>query len=157
MGFPSWPHSGLSFVLVLVMLLAIVYTIAMPDTSPKPFDILSNDGTTLRRGYIELVLDMTTSNEIPPAQQGNPGVIVQLYETAGRKERIADDRVFGTNLPAEMTDEQRRKTIVGLMNELTERYGVSSFTDSLDIWDRELERFREVLTLADPSWYVDKA
>jgi hypothetical protein len=115
--------------------------------------MLSDDGTALRRGYLELILDTYTGAELPPAQQDKTAVMVNLYQRVGRTDKIQDDRVFPTNLPPSLSIEQRRKIIVAAMNELTDRFGVSTFTDSLDIWENELTRFKDYLSMIEAAWY----
>lgn len=137
----------------LAGILRIVYTIPMQN-APSP-DLRSKDGNYLRRGYIELSLTQYTGPEVAAELRNNLSVLVESYTVKNGRDVPSDWYVFGTKLAPDATELQKRKTIVGLANKLTEEFGVSAFTSDLSIYQAELDKFGELCGIVDASLFAN--
>lgn len=116
---------------------------AQQQTTTAPRDIIAQDGSAMRRGYLEIIMEaqdpaiVTTALTTP--------VTLGLLDQHSRLERMVDHRSFPSNIPIELDRNVRRKVAVALMDRLTERLGVSAFTDELEDFHEQLEQFAHYL------------
>jgi len=148
----SWLISGLA------VLTRIVYTIAMQTSKHEDphrnLDLVSQDGTALRRGYIEIIFDRYYGTELTAAQQESPAFLVTLFERNGAREQEIGQRVFPTTLPATIPAELRKTIIKRAANKLTDELGVSAFSTDIDQWNDEWAKFAEFAQDAEVAWFL---
>jgi hypothetical protein len=123
------------------------------SSSPRHLDIASSDGRHIRRGYLEITVDETTTTELTADQRKHPAVLLTLYQRRGAHESAIDSRVFATTLQTDLTDEQLGTLAVAFMNKLTDDLNVTAFTSSLDIWHEELESFARYADVVEVAWF----
>lgn len=119
-------------------------------------DMLATDGRAIRRGYLELTLDEYHGTGASGVDEsGKPFDTIQLYliDKSSRQEVATDTRVFATKIPSDISNEERRKVAVGLMDALTDQCKVNSFTSSFDEYEDELKEFKDYCSLATPAWF----
>ncbi|MHB8139646.1 MAG: hypothetical protein ACYDHD_00060 [Vulcanimicrobiaceae bacterium] len=129
----------------------------MQKTSLPATDIRSQDGRHLRRGYLELELNLYTGPEIPDHAKDKLALLLQGIVLEHGRERVNDYYVFATTLDPNASAEDSMRAIVGFVNKLTEDYGVSAFTADLSLYDDELEKFREFAEIATPEMFAQIA
>lgn len=112
-------------------------------TATSPRDILAHDGSAIRRGYLEIILEAQEPNTDDSAI-ATP-VTVGLLDQHSRLERMIDHRTFPSRIPIALDRTQRRKIAVALMDRLTNTLQVSAFTDDLEDYDAQLDRFGKYL------------
>lgn len=116
---------------------------AQQQTTTAPRDILAHDGSAMRRGYLELIMEAQDPAIEPSALTTT--VTLGLLDQHSRLESMIDHRTFPSRIPIELDRNVRRKIAVALMDRLTDRLGISAFTDDLEDFDQELERFGHYL------------
>ncbi|HVA28823.1 MAG TPA: hypothetical protein VNF68_11620 [Candidatus Baltobacteraceae bacterium] len=107
-----------------------------------PRDVLADDGTAIRRGYIEVILEGQDAKADPTA---TTSVTIALLDQKSRKEKMIDYKDFPSRIPIALERDQRRKLAFALMNRLTNTLQISVFTDDLEDYDEQLNRFEKYL------------
>lgn len=121
-------------------------------------DILATDGRAIRRGYLELTLDEYHGADASGVDEsGKPFDTIQVYliDKSARQEVAIDTRVFATRIPSDITNDNRRKIAVALMDALTDRFKVNSFTSTFADYEQELTEFKDYCSLAEPAWFLN--
>lgn len=120
-------------------------------------DILATDGRAIRRGYLELTLDeYHGAGASGVDESGKPFDTIQVYliDKSSRQEVATDTRVFATRIPSDLSNDDRRKVAAALMDALTDRFKVNSFTSSFVEYEQELKEFQDYCSLAEPAWFL---
>lgn len=128
----------------------------MSETRHAPLDLVATDGTAFRRGYLELILDeQHCTGSSGTDDSGSPLATLTLYLVGNERGREIrkDSRTFATRLPLELVSEQRKTIMRSLMDQLIDKYGLSSYTDSLEEYEPQLETFSEYVKHVEPSWF----
>lgn len=141
----------------LVVPTEIVYTIAMQPTSntfEQKFDIVSTDGTALRRGYLEVIFDRYYGSELTDEQQEHPAFLIQVFERKGADEVLQGYRVFATQLPTNLDRETKKTIIRRVADKITDDLAVSAFTTDINLWEDEWGRFKMFASEAEVNWFT---
>jgi hypothetical protein len=124
--------------------------------TPLIHDLVATDGRAIRRGYLELTLDEyhgDGASDVDASGKPFDTILLYLIDSRSKQEQPIDTLVFASKIPNNISDDERRHIVVGLMNHLSDKCKVSTFTDTFENYDTELKEFKDYCSLAEPAWF----